>query len=175
MTQQRANSSDWITPWIQEFGDKLTRFLFTYTHDPDLAQDLAQEAFVRLYRFHEAHPSRAIHAGWLYTTAHRLAIDWARQAQRRPEQLWDGQTDPGHGSPGFEGDVTTRLAVQRTLDGLPRLDRECLWLFYYQGWTVPEIATRIGCSETAARTRLYRARHRFAQIWEGADHNDFTI
>ncbi len=163
--------SDWIAPWIEEFGDKITQFLWTYTHDHELAQDLAQEAFVRLYRFHEAHPRQKVHAGWLYTTARRLAIDAARHRQRHPEALGDGPSDKIRGTAGFEQMVTTRLAVQRTLDSLPRRDRECLWLFYYQGWTVPDIAQRLGCSETAARTRLYRARHRFAQLW-GDDDDD---
>lgn len=171
MTQEGNDTADWITPWIQEFGDKITRFLWTYTHDRDLAQDLAQESFMRLYRFHERHPNRAVHAGWLYTTAHRLAIDVARQARRRPEDLWDGSPDGFPSTPSFEPVVTTRLAVQRTLDRLTRLDRECLWLFYYQGWTVPEISARIGCSESTARTRLYRARRRFAQLW-GDDDDD---
>lgn len=165
-------SLDWITPWIEEFGDKVTQFLYTYTRDRDLAQDLAQEAFVRLYQFHEAHPSRAIHAGWLYTTAHRLAIDAARQRRRRPEDRWDDDAENAHATTGFESALTLQIAVQHTLNGLARLDRECLWLFYYQGWQVPEIAARIGCSETAARTRLYRARRRFAQLW--GDDEDST-
>lgn len=164
-------SEEWIARWVREFGTPITQFLYTFTRDRELAQDLAQDTFVRLYRFHAANPARGVHAGWLYTTARRLAIDAQRRRQRQPETLWDPQsTESGiaiPGDPDIEDTVTRRLAVQATLDRLPRRDREILWLFYYQGWSVRSIAQRMHRSEDGVRMRLHRARQRFAKLWGG--------
>jgi DNA-directed RNA polymerase specialized sigma24 family protein len=40
----------WLDAWIQQWGDKMTQFAYLRTHDRELAQDIAQEAFLRLYR-----------------------------------------------------------------------------------------------------------------------------
>ena len=168
------NENEWITPWIIEFGDKITQFLYTYTRDQGLAEDLSQEVFVRLYRFHSLHPHRAIHGGWLYTTARHLVIDAHRKARRHPEQWENGENESRwFRDEGFEQAVTTRLAVQQAVDHLPLRDRECLWLFYYQGWSVPEMATQLHLSEANVRTRLHRARKHFAHLWKGANDDGF--
>ncbi|PSR34166.1 MAG: hypothetical protein C7B46_06350 [Sulfobacillus benefaciens] len=163
--------TDWLTPWITEFGDKITQFLFTYTHDRLLAEDLAQEVFVRLIRFHQTHPHQAIHGGWLYTTARHVVIDAYRKAERHPEKRGADQENGVPQDPGFESTLTTRLAVQDTLDRLPRRDRECLWLFYYQEWSVPQIAVALHLSEMNVRTRLHRARKNFAALWGGDEYD----
>ncbi len=160
--------TEWMTPWITEFGDKITQFLQTYTQDRGLAEDLSQEVFIRLYRFHAAHPHRPVQAGWLYTTARRLAIDAHRQAKRQPpSQEIGGQDARWLRAEGFERALTTRWAVQQALDRLSLRDQECLWLFYYQAWTVPEIAAAQHLSEVNVRMRLHRARKHFAHVWRG--------
>lgn len=163
--------TDWLTPWIAEFGDKITQFLFTYTHDRLLAEDLAQEVFVRLIRFHQTHPHKTIHGGWLYTTARHVVIDAHRKAQRHPEKRGTGQESGVPQDAGFESALTTRLAVQETLDRLSGRDRECLWLFYYQGWSVPQISNSLHLSGMNVRTRLHRARKNFAKLWGGDEYD----
>lgn len=160
--------TEWMARWITEFGDKITQFLQTYIRDRGLAEDLSQEVFVRLYRFHVAHPHRSVQAGWLYTTARRLAIDAHRHAERQPRcQEISSQDDGRLRSEGFEDTLATRWVVQQALDQLSRRDRECLWLFYYQAWTVPKIAAAQHISEMNARMRLHRARKHFAHVWRG--------
>lgn len=164
------DENEWIAPWIKEFGDKIVQFLYTYTRDHGLSEDLSQEVFVRLYRYHSLHPHRAIHGGWLYTTARRLVIDTHRKARRHPEEAETGDNESRwFRNDGFEQEITTRLAVQQAIGHLPRRDRECLWLFYYQAWSVPEIATALNLSEMNVRTRLHRARKHFAHVWRGGN------
>lgn len=158
---------DALTSWIDTYGDRLVQFLWTLTHDAELAQDLAQETFLRLLRQQRAAPGTVIHAGWLYTVARRLAIDHVRQRQRHPEALTD---DAGGGTGAGAPEVGLRAAVDDLLDRLSATDREILMLFYYQQWTTDEIAAHYRMPAATVRTRLHRARERFRRLWEGHGH-----
>ncbi|MCL4351235.1 MAG: sigma-70 region 4 domain-containing protein, partial [Firmicutes bacterium] len=62
-------------------------------------------------------------------------------------------------------DWTIRVLVQDALVRLPRIDQECLWLFYYLDLPVDEISILLGIPPASVRGRLYRARRRFKAIW----------
>lgn len=162
---KRPAGSEWIAGWIDECGDKIAQFALALTKDSETAQDIAQETFLRLEQWHAAHPDRSVHVGWLYTTAHHLIVDHSRR--HRPEVSWEDYRGTMPHLSGFEADVATRLSVQDILDALPAADRECLFLFYYQDWSIAQIAHHLGVAEPAVRGRLFRARARFAQHWGG--------
>ena len=67
----------------------------------------------------------------------------------------------------FESGVTDRLMVDRALRTLSAKDRECLYLFYYEDCSIQQIAQQLHLTPAGVRTRLHRARHRFAAEWEG--------
>lgn len=160
-----ADAADWLDQWVQAWGDKMTHLAYTLTADRTLAQDVAQEAFLRLYRYHQDHPEVEIAAGWLYTVTRNLARDALRQRRRRrdhmTEKLEYGVQDS------FEHTSTHRLMVQQVLQTLPKTDQECLSLFYFADYSVEQIAWRLHLTPTAVRTRLHRARRRFADHWGG--------
>jgi RNA polymerase sigma factor (sigma-70 family) len=162
-----TGTGEWISPWIEEWGDKIAQFAYAFTHDADTAQDIAQETFLRLEQWHNAHPERRVHGGWLYTTARHLLIDKSRQRQRRPEVSWEDGGGAAPETTSFETTVATRLSVERTLDALAPSDRECLLLFYYQDWSIDEISRHLGVKPATVRGRLFRARQRFAKAWGG--------
>lgn len=158
--------TSWIDQWIANWGDTIAQFVLSKTHDRHLAQDIVQETFWRLYQWHERHPRQDVRAGWLFTTARHLIID----ARRKNPPAPDGQRieEVIASGPLMEQQVVQRLAVEDVLMHLAPLDQECLWLFYYQSLSVAEIAAIVGISETGVRTRLHRARRRFAHIWKEA-------
>jgi RNA polymerase sigma-70 factor (ECF subfamily) len=148
----------WLGRWILEHGDPLVRFVGTYTHDYHAAQDIAQEAFLRLYREHLRHPTKTLHAGWLYTVARRLAIDYHRR--QRPA-AWD--ILPYNTEVALSDDRS--VDVERILDSLRALDRELLLLFYYQEWSIARLAEHYAISVHTVKSRLHRARERFRRHW----------
>ncbi len=161
------DDANWINQWIADWGDTIARFVLSQTHDRQLAQDIAQETFWRLYQWHERHPRQVVHGGWLFTTARHLIID----ARRKNRTVSDGLRveEVRSSDPLMEQQVVQRLAVEDALRHLAPGDQECLWLFYYQSLSVAEIAPILGLSETGVRTRLHRARRRFAQVWKEND------
>jgi RNA polymerase sigma-70 factor (ECF subfamily) len=131
-----------------------------FTRDPEIAADVTQEAFLRL--FVEAQAGRLPDnvGGWLYRTTTNLVISRARRAavaRRLAPRLvrFDGPPEP---------DAIAVLEEQRTelraaLEALPAPDRVAL-LMAAQGATGEEIARHLGRSHAATRTLLSRARAR---------------
>ena len=158
-----VDDAAWIEAWVRDWGDRITQFAYTYADDAGLAQDAAQETFLRLFRWGAAHPNETVTAGWLFTTARNVTIDLLRH---RREVVTD-EPDPGETRPERSLDLATRIAVRDALDALPTADRECLWLFYYGGFSVAGIAAELHLTASGVKARLMRARHRFARLWEG--------
>ncbi len=161
-----------IEEWVDRHGDAVVRYLTLQTGDRELAQDLAQETFARLYEFRAAHPERTLAVSWLYTVARRLAIDHWRAARARPQTaLWDaslGADDPA------EEAVAIREQVASILTRMPRGERQCLVLFYIEDWPLDRIARELGLSPVGVRVRLHRARGRFRGLWNDEEREEGT-
>ncbi len=159
MREKDHDSQNWLDPWVDQFSDSLVAYAYVLTQDYHAAQDVTQETFVRLYTFCRRHPDRDIVPGWLYTTLRRQVLTTLR---RRREWV---DLDAGHMAVS-DTPVWLPALFRDTLLKLPRADRECLWLFYYNDWTTEQIARHLGLSPGAVRGRLMRARQRLRAMWE---------
>ena len=147
-----------------QYGDPLVRFAYTYVHDRESAQDVVQEALFRAWQEQKRYPDRMLHAGWLYTVTHNIAIDFLRKRKR------ERVGDLGEGQAPLDPDVGLQVDVEQALARLVPQDRESLWLFYYQEWPIATIAQHYRVSVATIKGRLYRARQHFAHLWkEGED------
>jgi RNA polymerase sigma-70 factor, ECF subfamily len=143
--------------------EPLVGWLRGFTRDPELAEDLAQEAFLRLAR--EDRDGRAPEhtRGWLYRVASNLAVTHGRRAtvaRREMGRLADTGTSR---SPEDEVAAREELRVVLTrAGGLTTEDRKALALAAAE-YTNQEMANALQVSAGAARTRLCRARARLAK------------
>lgn len=155
-------SSDevWLRERMHQHGDALLKYLYALVGDAFVAEDLAQEAFWRLYRERQRQAQRPIRAGWLYTVARHLAMDYYRQ-RRREQPAARVSHDPGP-----HGDPDQRIVVETILERLPRNTRELLILFYWADWSVDDLAIHYGMSPAAVRGKLFRAREKFRVLWD---------
>jgi RNA polymerase sigma factor (sigma-70 family) len=162
MVDVRSAEDDWLTPWVERWGDALTRFAYTYVEDRGVAEDLAQEAFIRLLQLHRGRPLQDPVPGWLFTVTYRLAIDHLRR-RRLASRV------PAEASASPDPDVEMRVVVRDLIDRLPARDRLCIWLFYYADMSVADIARSLGATPTEVKSRLHRARRRIATLWRIED------
>jgi RNA polymerase sigma-70 factor, ECF subfamily len=142
----------------------LLRYLHRLTGDADVAEDIAQEAFVRLLRQqldeHEVRP-------WLFTVATNLVRDTARKSERR-QRLLSGAPKLVTPLPTPDEQVErseTVAGVRRALDQLPPRDRQLL-LMREEGFKYDEIARAVGVAPASVGTLIARALKRFVEAYE---------
>ncbi len=135
--------------------------------DADLAMDVTQEAFLRLWRQFEAGEAIQNPRAWLLRVARNLAEDHAKSAFRRngtqpPEQMNGvGSKAPVPLEKLVRDEVFAQ--IRAVLEELPPPDREVLTLRYALDYDAPAIAELLGVNVTAVHMRLSRARQRLAE------------
>jgi len=146
---------------------RLHRYLGRLSGEPDLAADLAQEAFVRLYR-RGSLPDEP--RAWLLTVAMNLLRN-ARSTHSRRRRLLTlvrGEGAPAAPSSAESAAVRDdlRRRVRAAVDGLPERDRHLL-LLRAEGYSYRDIAAALQLNEASVGTLLARARRGFRAIYEG--------
>lgn len=134
-------------------------YLVRMLRDPELAADLAQDAFVRAYRAWADLDDPAKARAWLYQIAHRVALDEIRRRKIIRFVPWSGES---RGSvPSAERLVLeSRLSgdLERALARIPERQRAALLLAEVHDLNGLELAAAMGTSHVAARALLTRAR-----------------
>lgn len=148
----------------------LYRYLNRLTGDPAQASDLAQEAFVRLYRRGEM-PDDA--RAWLATVANNLLRDEYRKSTRR-RSIVEGHpnlvlyADPDSDPEDAAIRRERRERVRRALDSLPLRHRQAL-LLRSEGYSYREIAEALDYRLSGIGKLIIRATRQFRSAFEGAD------
>jgi RNA polymerase sigma factor (sigma-70 family) len=153
---------------FQQHRTALCAYLSCLVNDWETARDLTQETFLRAFRARRQLLQVDNRRAWLYRIATNLAID-ANRRQRRWQWL------PWHGIDAV-GDFTAQqadlnLAVAEALAALPVAYRAPLLLYSAYGFSVREVAEALDLGHEAVKTRLYRARKMFRQVYGDEDHD----
>lgn len=158
-----------VERWFLELRDPVFRYLRSLGCHPSLAEEMTQEAFLRLYRsFQDGLEVSEVRA-WVFRVVRNLWIDSRREHQRYSTSQDEGKpTDltPSDSSPDPEQQVLqrerTRL-IEEAVRRLPELERECLHL-RAQGLRYYEIALALDISKSAAVECVRRAVKRLRKI-----------
>jgi RNA polymerase sigma factor (sigma-70 family) len=148
----------------------LFRYLHRLTGEQDVAEDIAQEAFVRLLR--QSLPEAEVRP-WLFTVATNLVRDRARKSERRQRLLMTAP-DLVTRTPLPDEDVERaerRQSVRNALDRLPQRDRQLL-LMREEGFKYDEIAQVIGVASASVGTLIARALKKFVAEYEAREFHD---
>jgi RNA polymerase sigma-70 factor, ECF subfamily len=135
--------------------DPLYRFLLRLTASPEVAAELAQEAFVRALERLRSFEGRARFSTWL----HAIALNLWKDTRRRPP--WESEPQPEGAAtiaPPGEQEALARLErheVRRAVERLPEAQRVAIILFYYEGKSHREIAQICGCPVGTVGTRIH--------------------
>jgi RNA polymerase sigma-70 factor, ECF subfamily len=132
--------------------------------DRALAEDLVQDAFVRLLRAARSGELHSVGVGWLITVVRHRFIDHVRHSRHVAKHA---STDKPHAKEADPVAPDGRWIIER----LDPLDRLVLVLHHVDGYSVREVAARIGRSEHATESLLARARAAARQILERGDHD----
>lgn len=119
------------------------------------AEDVAQEVFLEAYRSWDRFRGGSSRSTWLYSIARHRAIDCRRRARFRLPHVDLGFAE---GAAQTVADPAQRLAVARAVEALPETYRTLLYLYYWQGASVEEIAELTEIPAGTVKSYLARAR-----------------
>lgn len=152
----------------QLFGEhhgEIHIYLCRLVGDDKQAEDLAQDAFVKAYRALARLPKEANARAWLYRIATNTALDWLRRRRLISWlPLFDRDSHPAVRLSFAESSLES-VAVRQALADLPARYRVPLVLYACQDLSTQEIADILQISRGAVKTRLFRAREKFRQLY----------
>jgi RNA polymerase sigma factor (sigma-70 family) len=152
---------------FEDVYPRLYRYCLRMAPDADLAEDTAQEAFVRLLDRKVDGDAAGLRA-WLFKVATHLLRDRARVHENRRRLLEENPVVPD-GPPGPEEEMERELAVARVRRVLGELDdrERTLLLLREEGFSYRELAEAVGVQPSSVGTLLVRARRRFEERMNG--------
>lgn len=156
------------------YSRRLYRTIIAITKNPEDAQDALQETFLRAHLRVHAFEGRSGIYSWLSRIAMNSAFMILRKRRACPEVLFDPNPgnrcetifiEPKDPAPNPEEVYDLRQRQIKASRAIHRLDSKLLAPFRMQmkhGWSVREISHALDISETAVKSRLYRARQRLS-------------
>jgi RNA polymerase sigma-70 factor, ECF subfamily len=155
---------------VQKYRRPMMSFMYRMAHNAAVAEDLAQEVFLRVYRSREKYEASAKFTTWLYRIATNLAVNHARDTrQERPENTViidepdeeSGRSfDVPDAVPTAEENLVRRerlAAIRQRVEALPERQRLAVVMHKYQQMDYRQIADVLKLSESATKSLLFRA------------------
>ena len=162
VARARRGDAAAFTEIFERYHARIVNYLYGLVHDRELANDLAQDSFLKAYKALPRMDDDLRLGPWLY----RIAGNTAFSALRRRKLIrWLPLLNDGLGESlqdgGAEGEIAEAEAVERALAKLPAKYAAPLLLHSHEGLSCNEIADILGISPGAVKTRLFRAREAF--------------
>ncbi|MEO1583602.1 MAG: RNA polymerase sigma factor [Planctomycetota bacterium] len=164
-----AGDRDASAAFIREYQPSLRAYLLRLSGRPDIAEDIAQEAFVRVLTNLHRFDDRYRFSTWLFTIAKRLYVN-ARQKHaplfNTEAVAYERSSGRGPGSRAASNEVATHLrdALQEALMCLGEEQREIVVLFHQLDWPITLISEHMGMPEGTIKSHLHRSRKKLRSL-----------
>lgn len=155
---------------VNKFHRPMIAFMFRMVHNQALAEELAQEVFLRVYRSRKGYAAEAKFSTWLYRIATNLAVNHARdhKMERSGRVMSLDEPDEETGTTPDVADPAMNVeqhlmrqerltAIKKHVLALPEKQRAAVLMHKYQSMDYREIAAVLKLSESATKSLLFRA------------------
>ena len=158
------------------YQNRLLTVLRHQVGSPELAEDLAQEVFLRVYRARESYVPGSKFVTWLYTIANHVVANARRSRSRHPETTLPGGSSGSMGlasmlqvssgqMPARQFDkAEMREIVQAAVESLAERQRMAVLLSKFEGMSYAEIGQSMDMSPKAVKSLIARARENLREV-----------
>lgn len=160
MIRLAAGDDTALNSIMERWKDRVTSYLYRMCGNDSVANDLAEETFVRLYQARKNYRPESRFPSWLFGIAANLARNHLRwKGRHRAVSLEESEEPFSEDNPRSDAESRERSdAVGKAVMALPEDLRSVLVLSEYEGLSQAGIATIAGCTVKAVERRLDRAR-----------------
>jgi RNA polymerase sigma-70 factor (ECF subfamily) len=155
---------------VTKYRRQMVHYMFRMVHNQAIAEELAQEVFLRVYRARASYRAEAKFSTWLYRIATNLGVNHARDTrhERGAQAVYLDQPDPETGMSPDVADTTPTVeqnmlrearlaAIRKHVMALPERQRTAVLMHKYQDMDYKQIGAVLKLSESATKSLLFRA------------------
>src|SRR5579872_774468 len=166
MLRVREGDEACFTALLERHRNAVIHFLYRMVLNQAVAEELAQDVFLRVYRFRRNYEPRAKFTTWLFRIATHLGLNWIRdewheKTKESLDQEQDGATRQVRDrSRTVEQEMVYQVRlreVRQAIKTLPSKQRAAVMMHKYEELGYAEIANVLRCSESAVKSLLFRA------------------
>lgn len=169
----RVRQGDWVafTELVDKYKQPVMNLVFRMLRDPIEAEDIAQVVFLQVYKSADRYQVASKFSTWLFTIARNLCLNEIRRRSRHPADSLEGSQTDAETAPGpqhedlktfsppealLQGELEEKL--EEALATLPENQRTALLLCRGEELSYEDIAKVLGCSVSATKSLIHRAR-----------------
>lgn len=157
---------------MNQYGDDVLKLVYSYVRRQDIAEDITQDVFLKVYQKIHSFQYRSSIKTWVYRIAINSSKDYLKSWHVRNVEVNESQYDYLQHS---ESDTpenkliakTEEIELVNTVLSLPLKYREIIYLYYYEECSITVISEYLGIKENTVKTRLYLARKKLKKKMEG--------
>ncbi len=138
---------------VDEHSDALYRFILKHIKDTDVAKDIVQDTYEKLWRrINDTESTNA--KSYMFTTAHHTLVDYTRKAKKQGDYNEVVENTLKHEK--HYSDI--KEILNRALDQLPEIQKSVVLLRDYEGYDYAEIGKITSLTESQVKVYIFRAR-----------------
>ncbi len=170
MLRVAAGDDSGFTYLIEKYHRAIVHFMFRMVHNQAVAEELAQEVFLRVYRSRASYRAEAKFTTWLYRIATNLGVNHARdhKHERAAQNVYLDQPDSETGTTPDLADAHATVeqdlvrqerfrAIREQVMALPERQRSAVLMHKFQEMDYKQIGEVLKLSESATKSLLFRA------------------
>lgn len=152
---------------LQRHRASVVNHLYRLVHDRAVAEELAQDVFLRVYRFRDRYQPEAKFTTWLFRITTNVALNWRRDTRREVAHLRldapaleSRRIEVLDQNPRADQQMLAELRskeIRNAIDALPAKQLAAVLMHKYEGMDYVQIAEVLQCSIPALKSLLFRA------------------
>jgi len=163
---ERSRYPEALEQLLNRYERKVFRMALAFLREPNRAEEVTQDIFVKIWRAMPDYDGRASPGTWLYAIARNTCLSATRSEAYRKTVPLDAIAEPAAST----DTASLKLELERLVGRLPPIQRAAITLFYLEDKRVDEVATLLQMPEGTVKSHLHRARRSLGEMIRNNDH-----